>query len=66
MVIRTAIALAVLVATIAGCSAQNAYDGVRLRQGYDCQKLQGVDREECSRRSDVSYDEYQNRLKERD
>ena len=49
-----------------GCQSRNYYDGLRLRQEMDCQKLQGADRDECARKSGTSYDEYQRQLKERE
>jgi len=42
------------------------YEGLRLRQEMDCQKLQGADRAECTGKSGMSYDEYQRQLKERE
>jgi hypothetical protein len=48
-----------------GCGARNVYDGLRFRQDLDCQKLQGADRDECNRRSGMSYDEYQRQLEQR-
>jgi hypothetical protein len=49
-----------------GCASRNYYEGLRLRQEMDCQKLQGADRDECARKSGMSYDEYQRQLKERE
>jgi hypothetical protein len=49
-----------------GCGARNYYDGLRLGQEMDCQKLQGADRDDCARKSGMSYDEYQRRLKDRE
>jgi len=49
-----------------GCGPRNYYDGLRLRQEMDCQKLQGADRGECAGTSGMSYDEYQRQLKERE
>jgi hypothetical protein len=49
-----------------GCGFRNYYDGLRLRQEMDCQKLQGADRDECAGKSGMSYDEYQRQLKERE
>jgi hypothetical protein len=48
-----------------GC-AQNMYDGMRLRQEMECEKMQGPQRDECMRRVGMSYDEYQRQLKERE
>ena len=49
-----------------GCGARNIYDGLRFYQEMGCEKLQGTDRDECSRRSGMSYDEYERQLKERE
>lgn len=49
-----------------GCGPRNIYDGLRFSQEMGCEKLQGADRDECSRRSGMSYDEYERRLKERE
>jgi hypothetical protein len=54
--------IAVIYFTI-GCSSQNAYDSLRYQQDLDCQKMQGADRDDCMRKSDMSYDEYQRQLK---
>jgi hypothetical protein len=40
-----------------GCGPRNYYDGLRLRQEMDCQKLQGADRDECAGKSGMSYEE---------
>ena len=57
-------ALLVIVMT-ASCSTRNVYEGLRIQQDGECQKLQGIDRDECAGRSGMSYDEYQRQLKER-
>jgi hypothetical protein len=62
---------AILTATLlammnGGCASRNYYEGLRLHQEMDCQKLQGADRDECARKSSMSYDEYQRQLKERE
>jgi hypothetical protein len=54
------------IVTVSGCGTRNIYDGLRFYQEMGCEKLQGVDRDECSRRSGMSYDEYERRLKERE
>jgi len=46
-----------------GCTTQNAYDSIRYNRELDCQKMQGEDRDDCMRRSGMSYDEYQRQLK---
>jgi hypothetical protein len=46
----------------AGC-AQVAYDSLQNSQAYECRTLQGAaDRDECMRRSNMSYEEYQRQL----
>jgi hypothetical protein len=49
-----------------GCGPRNIYDSLRFYQEMGCDKLQGTERDECSRRSRMSYDEYQRQLKERE
>ncbi len=54
-------AMMILLACI-GC-AQIAYDSLQNSQSRDCQTMQGrADRDECQRRSDMSYDEYQRQM----
>ena len=55
-------ALLVLLALVSGCTARTAYDSLRLHQELECQKMQGAERDQCLRRSDMSYDEYQQQL----
>lgn len=52
-----------LIVMNAGCTAQNYYEGLRMRQEMECRSMQGADREECERRSGTTYDEYQRQLK---
>jgi hypothetical protein len=59
----TTIALMVLLSASVGCTARTAYDGLRYNQELNCQKMQGSDRDNCLKRSDMSYDEYQRQLK---
>jgi hypothetical protein len=49
-----------------GCGTRNVYEGLRMHQDLQCQELQGSDRNECLRRNEMSYDEYQRQLKERE
>ena len=51
-----------MILSVTGCTSQNAYDNLRYHQEQDCQKMQGADRDDCIRRSDMSYDEYQSQL----
>jgi len=51
-----------LIVINAGCTARNTYEGLRMQQEMECLKL---DRNECTRRSGMSYDEYQRQLKKR-
>ncbi len=56
------IAAMMLLFVCTGC-AQIAYDSIQNSQSRDCQTMQGrTDRDECQRRSDMSYDEYQRQL----
>lgn len=48
------------------CGTRNYYEGFRIQQEMECQKFQSPERDECERRSAVSYDEYQRQMKERD
>lgn len=59
----TIIALIFLLSASAGCAARTAYDSLRYNQELNCQKMQGADRDDCLKRSDMSYDEYQRQLK---
>ena len=45
-----------------GCSSQNVYDSIRYNRELECQQLQGTDRDECSKRSEMKYDEYKRQL----
>jgi hypothetical protein len=54
------------IVTVPGCGARNIYDGLRFHQEMNCEKLQGADRDECLRRTGMSYDEYQRQVKERE
>jgi hypothetical protein len=61
----TTISLMILLPAGVGCTARTAYDGLRYNQELNCQKMQGADRDDCLKRSDMSYDEYQRQLKAR-
>jgi hypothetical protein len=60
------LAIAVMLAFVLGCSSRTGYDMLRMNRDLQCQKLQGADRDQCLRRDEMSYDEYQRRLRERD
>lgn len=62
----TFISAMLLIALIYGCGPRNIYDSLRFHQEMGCEKLQGADRDECSRRSGMSYDEYERQLKARE
>lgn len=47
-----------------GCAG--IYDGLRTQQEMECIKRPGADQADCLRRSEMSYDEYQRQLKERE
>ncbi|MDA8099881.1 MAG: hypothetical protein M0042_09660 [Nitrospiraceae bacterium] len=64
---RTATILFLILLSIsAGCSGRTAYDSLRYNQDLRCQEMQGSDRNDCMQRNQMSYDEYQRQLKERD
>jgi hypothetical protein len=54
--------LILILLIVYGCSSQNIYDGIRYNRDLECQKMQGADRDECSKRSDMNYDEYKSQL----
>jgi hypothetical protein len=54
----------VFVMTISGCTTRGFYEGLKAQQEMECRSRPGANPEECSRRSDMSYDEYQRRLHE--
>ena len=60
---RASILLMILLLAGIGCTARTAYEGLHYNRELDCQKMQGTaEREECSTRSGMSYDEYQRQL----
>ena len=56
------LSLSTMLQSVTGCTTQNAYDGLRYNRELECQKMQGTDRDDCMRRSGMSYDEYQREL----
>mgnify|MGYP005840829823 CR=1 FL=1 len=62
---RVFASLLIFVLVAFGCGARNVYDSLRIYQEINCEKLIGTDREECLRRSGMSYDEYQKHLNEK-
>lgn len=60
-----AVIFSVLLSVMNASCARNVYEGLRMQQDMQCQKLQGFERDECVRRSGMSYDEYQRQLNER-
>jgi len=64
MKIIAVIPVLLLIVLSAGCTARSVYETLRVQQGMECQNLQGRDRDECERRTGMSYDEYQRQLKE--
>ena len=65
MKITAVISVVLLIVTGVGCTSRNIYEGLRMQQEMECQRLQGADHDECSKISGMSYDEYQRQLKER-
>lgn len=59
-------AIIYLIVFSAGCTARPYYEGLRMQQEMECRSMQGADRDECERRSRMSYAEYQRQLKERE
>jgi hypothetical protein len=55
--------LAIVAST--GCAARDYYGMLNVQQEMNCEQRPGADRDECSRQSGMSYDEYQRLLKER-
>ncbi len=66
MKIAYSLSIVLVFAIGTGCGPRQFYDGLRSAQEMECQKLQKSDQDECLRRSGMSYDEYQRRLKERE
>ncbi len=63
---RMAMVAMAMLSLFAGC-AQVAYNTLQQNQALECQKLQGAtDRDECLKRSSMSYDEYQRLLKKQE
>jgi hypothetical protein len=64
ILIRAAtIVTVILLMACSGCTGRTAYDSLRYNRELDCQKMQGTaDREECLKKSGMSYDEYQRQL----
>ncbi len=62
----TGISLLLILGISAGCSGRTAYDSLRYNQDLRCQEMQGSDRNDCMQRNQMSYDEYQRQLKERE
>jgi hypothetical protein len=54
--------LILILLIVYGCSSQNIYDSIRYNRELECQKMQGADRDECSKRSEMNYDEYKRQL----
>lgn len=50
----------------AGCTARSVYDTLRISQERACDQMMGREREECLKRSGMSYDDYQRQLKEQE
>jgi hypothetical protein len=48
----------------AGCTSQQAFEGIKAKNRNDCYNLPDSQQEECLKAADVSFEEYQRRLKE--
>ena len=60
---RTGLSASLLILSLAACSPQTVYEGIRSNRALECQKMQGADRAECAERPGMSYDEYQRQMK---
>lgn len=60
------VAVMLLVVPTPGCGSRGAYDVLRFHQDQRCLDLRGADRDRCLQQNEMSYDEYQRQLKERD
>jgi len=63
---KTCFALLALMMSISACTTQNVYDSLRYNRELECLKIQGAERDNCLRRSGMSYDEYQRELKKQE
>jgi len=48
----------------AGCSSQQAFEGIKAKNKNDCYSLPESQQDKCLEATDISFDEYQRRLKE--
>ena len=55
-------AIVLMVLILSGCSREAVYNSLRASQDRKCSTLPRSDQDECYRRSDMSYDEYQKQL----
>jgi hypothetical protein len=61
---RLTVTLILVSAAISSCSTRNYHEGLRLQQEMECEKQPAADRDECIKRADRNYDEYQRQRKE--
>ena len=52
--------------SLTACTSQNAYNSLRYYQEQDCQRMEKTDRDDCMRRSGMSYDEYRQEMKKQE
>lgn len=64
MKLTAVLALALYSTALSGCSNEVVYNSLRSNQELNCSKLPRSDRDECYRKSGMSYDEYERQLKE--
>ena len=66
MIVWSFLAGAALILSLTACTTENAYNSLRYYQEQDCQSMQKTDRDDCMRRSGMSYDEYQQEMKKQE
>jgi hypothetical protein len=65
-IVRSSLAGAALILSLTACTTEHAYNSLRYYQEQDCQGMQKTDRDDCMRRSGMSYDEYQLEMKKQE
>jgi hypothetical protein len=60
---RFTVMLILVSAAIFSCSTRNYHEELLLQQKMECEKQPAADREECIKRADRNYDEYQRQRK---
>ncbi len=66
LIVHACVAGAALLLLLPACTTENAYNSLRYYQEQDCQSMQKEDRDDCMRRSSMSYDEYQQQMRKQE